>query len=172
MAVSGIVRIRAPAVVARFDVMKLMMTLGTFFLYFLLKRKESAIAEFIRGVTVTIPSVAENDNCKPTDAHEYGLKASKARRAVESDVKLSLSRRKSGAHIRNTCIILARETAGVNPVIAIKKNNAGMPITEKILLFLIAKERKPIRNDMCIPDIDTICTMPEADKEAQSAESL
>ena len=127
MAVSGMVRIRAPAVVARLDVMKLIIALGTFFLYFLLKRKESAMAEFIRGVIVTIPNVAENDSCKPTDAHEYGLKASKARRAAESDVKLSLSRRKSGAHIRNTCIILARETAGVNPVIAINSISTGMP---------------------------------------------
>jgi len=172
MALSGMVKIRAPAVVARFDVMKLMIALGTLFLNLLLNRKESAIAEFIRGVTVIIPSVAENDNCNPTDAHEYGLIASKARRAVDSDVKLSPSRRKSGAHIINTCIILARETAGAKPVTAIKKNRAGMPITEKIFLFLITKERKPIRNEICIPDMDIICTIPEADKEAQSAESL
>ena len=70
MAVKGIVRIRAPVVVARLDVAKLMSALGTLFREYLLPRKESAIAVLIRDVKMTIPRVAENDNCKPTDAHE------------------------------------------------------------------------------------------------------
>jgi len=70
MAVKGIVSIRAPAVVARLDVIKLMTALGTRFRKYFFPRKESATAEFIRDVMRIIPRVAENDNCNPIDAHE------------------------------------------------------------------------------------------------------
>ena len=114
------------------------------------------ILVFIFDVKSMIPSVAEKDKCNPTDATEYGLEISKTSTAVESDVILSLSRLNKGAQMRNICIIPALVTAGVNPVIAIKNNSTGIPYKENSLLFLMTSARKPIRNDICIPDIDTM----------------
>ena len=90
-------------------------------------RRVSAIDDFILDVKRIIPRVAENERCRPTDALAYGLNNSRTKSANDSDVILSRSRRKRGADIRNICIIPARVTAGVNPVIAIKNNNIGIP---------------------------------------------
>lgn len=124
---SGIVNINAPMVVAKLDVPYSIIVFGTAFFIILLLCKELLIFLLIRVVNKIIPSVAENDNCNPTDAQEYGFMISKSNNAVNSDVKLSLSLRKNGEQISNICIIPARDTAGVNPLIAINRNRTGIP---------------------------------------------
>ena len=118
-AVIGKVNIPAPTVVAKDAMTKSSKSLITFGLLLTKSRKASVSDKSIFDVNNMIPKTAAKDNCKLTEATEYGFIASSKKSEADNEVKLSFSRLKRGAQMRKMCMIPARVTEGVKPVKAI-----------------------------------------------------
>ena len=94
-------------------------------------------ARYIRSERSQIPATEEKLSCKLTLAQAEGLSSKRSASAVKSEVTPSLSRSKSGAESRKSCMTAARVTDGVKPVIAAKSSSTGR-------LIATARGRRPI----------------------------
>ena len=114
----------------------------------------------IPGDRRTMPSVAAKLSCKLMLAAAWGFASKRMARMRDNEVIESLSRFKSGASSRQSCINTARTTEGVKPVIAANRKRSGTNRTA--LRRLLGKNRrtKPTRKETCIPETAVTCINP------------
>ena len=117
-------------------------------------------ARYIRPERSQMPAAEEKLNCRLTLAQADGLRSSRSESAVKSDVAPSLSRPKSGADRRKSCMTAARVTEGVKPVIAAKSSSTGRLTATAHGRRPVSRKRKPMRKAMCMPDTATTCARP------------